>query len=259
MLLHYWPYALPFRGALAARLRPVKDHGYVAQLLERSEPALDALIERQMLPVLDRLLRVGQHVSSGVDGPLTDRQVRDIQTMLRDAEQVRSLLEQVHAAQLTAYVIPPLSLNVYDLLSFSERDFSERRIVTHRLKVVSELSASMVYCQTQLRDVVQRILRVLLGAITAESRIHLSDQFIEDEQALRVEIRYHCQEADFQVLGRFEPQLPVIEVPPRRIEALVTMAHAYLAPVHGRAWAEPCTDSDSTTRLALLLPRWQDL
>jgi hypothetical protein len=248
----YWPDAVPFYDGVVAHLRPV-EAGYILQLVQVGKLfALQMLLEQAALPSDSQVIRLGQHVFSGIDGPLTDSQVHGIDEILQYAEYLRLLLEQA-VYQLPAIARSPIPLRLNELLTFKERDFAERRLATHLIKLHYQWSGAMVYCLPDLRRVILRALRTLLTDVTAESSVVLSDHVQED--TVRVEIVYHSPEPDFRVLTRLNP---VVEVAPKlAIERVIASIQACINPVQGQVWAEPLNKPDATARVILILPRWK--
>jgi hypothetical protein len=255
----YWPPYLPFKSGVIVRLRPIEDDPiitFVAHLSTVGEyERLNALIGSLLPDVMDRTIRIGQHLFRGVDGPLTDLQVKDVGGMINSAELTRQLLEDLRAAVLLPAVAAPQPHSLGSLFAFSARDFSSRRITTQRLTIRTDLSPDTVYCHDTIRDVTRRTLDTLLTMITAQTAITVSST--AEEETVQVEIEYSSQEPAFQVTQRIEP-LDLSD--PARLETMslvqrsVTAAQACLKPVSGRAWAEPY---QGAMRMVLVLPRWK--
>jgi hypothetical protein len=259
----YWPPYLPFHNGIILRLRPVADDAdpdiaLAAHLSRCVQPQLNALMDQHVLDATDRLVRLGRHVFRGITGPLTDLQVREVGSILNNAEFVQQMLEGVRAEVLLPASAAPLPHHLNELFDFSEHDFIDRRIETHRLAIHNELSADSVYCYDGLRDVVKRTLNGLLQGIATESAITLQDQ-TEDGTRVRVAICYRSTERDLRVEERIEPLAlsdPERFQPMRPVERIVSTLHAYSQPVGGRAWAAPGAEEASACILCEL-PRWQ--
>jgi hypothetical protein len=248
----YWPDTLPFRDGFVARLRPT-DSDFVLHLIQvETWFRLRHLLETAASPSDIHLIRLAQHVYSGIDGPLTDSQVWDMGEVLHHAEYLHLLLEQT-MYQLPGMTNAPLAQPLRDLLTFKDQDFTERRLNTHLIKIRSQWSDAVVYCLPDLRRVVLRALRILLASVSAESMIALSDRVMED--AVRVEIIFHSPDPEFRVLTRLEPMIEA--APTLVIERIIASLQACLNPIHGRAWAEPVQTHEATARIVLLLPRWR--
>jgi hypothetical protein len=255
----YWPPYLPFNTGVIVRLRPIEDDPnltFVAHLSTAGEyELLNALIGTHLLDVMDRTIRIGQHLFRGADGPLTDLQVQAVSDIINSAGQTQQLLEDLRAAALFPAVSAPQAYSLRSLFTFSARDFDNRRITTQQLTIRIDLSPDVVYCHDTIRDVVRRVLDMLLTAITAQTAIMVSS--MAEEETVQVKIEYASQEPAFQVIRRIEPldlSDPVRLVTMNVVQRLVTAAQACLKPVNGRAWAEP---HQGVMRLVLVLPRWK--
>ncbi len=263
----YWPPYLPFKQGVIARMRPVVNDpliSFVIHLSSVMEYNLAGLISEPLLEVMDRMIVISQRIFSGVGGPLTDRQVKDVGQILSYAEHSRQLLRDLRAEVLLPAAAPPLPCTVAQLFTFATGDFSHRRIATHRLSIQSTLSTETVYCQPVVRDVAQQIIGMLIMGIATESAIMLSDSVDEDTQAIRIAIQYQSRESALQVATRIDPldlSDPVRLSGMRSIQRLVTAAQSRLKPVNGRAWAEPVANVgnnvDNAARINLVLPRWK--
>jgi hypothetical protein len=259
----HWPPYLPFCSGVKVRLCQVENDpvvSFAAHLSPSRECDLEALIGQHMLEATDRLVRISQRVFRGINGPLTDLQVREVGGILNYAEYLQQTLEDVRAEFLVPATTPPQPHPLNELLSFRERDFpGQRRFVTHQLILDCQWSPAVVYCLVTIRDVVRRVIYALIAGVTSESIIALSDSGESDAPTVQVEIRYHSQEPALRVTEPIEPVAlsdPGRFQPTRAIERLVTTAHACLKPVKGRAWAEPCQDVGASARMVLVLPRW---
>jgi hypothetical protein len=292
----HWPPYLPFRSGVSARLRAVQDDPNIAfavQLSTQVGCGLDDFLGHSMSQVMERVVRLGRHVFRGVDGPLTDKQVKEVGSVVGYTENLKQLLEDMRSEVLTPFTTAPLALSLAKLLTFSEQDFSSnRRVVTHELSVSYQWSSESVYCYPAVRDIIRRLLETLIVGISAQSTIKLSDRAAspdqkgtitpptpteaqtqqvaapsapaapqeQPDQTVRVEIRYRSQEPALQVEQRIEP-LDLLDParfgPVKPIQSLITAAHSCLKPVSGQVWAEPCQAEDATACVVLLLPRWR--
>ena len=259
----YWPLYLPFKPGVIARMRPATGDpniSFVVHLSPMTEYNLADLISDPMLTVMDRLIDTSQRIFSGVGGPLTDRQVKDIRHIVNHAEHIQQLLRDVQAEVLLPATTPPLPYTVADLFTFATEDFRVRRITTHRLSIQSDLSAETVYCQPVVRDMARHIIDTLLVGITAESAITITDTVDDNAQAIQIAIRYQSQETSLQVKTRVD-SLDLTDAERlgqmRSIQRLVTAAQSRLNPVNGRAWAEPIVDVENAAKIILVLPRWK--
>lgn len=255
----HWSHVLPFKAGMIVRLRPIEgDPGlsFAAHLSTAGAyNLLNTLFGIHLFDAMDRTVHIGQHLYRGVDGPLTDLQVKTIGEMINCAGYTRQLLKDLRAAVLLPAVATPLPYSLRSLLAFSSQDFSNRRITTQQLAIHSDLAAEAVYCHDSIRDVIRHVLEMLFTAITPQTTITVSSTVEEDNVLVKVE--YISQEPAFLVDRRFE--LLELSDPARpesmtTIQRLVMGAQACLKPVGGRAWAEP---DRGIMRLALVLPRWK--
>ncbi len=287
----HWPAYLPFRTGVSARLRPVADDPAIAfavQLSTQVGCGLDDLLGHSMAQVMERVVRLGRHVFRGVDGPLTDKQVKEVGSVVGYTENLKQLLEDLRSEVLTPFTTAPLALSLDKLLTFSEHDFSaNRRVATHELTISCQWSSASVYCYPAIRDIVRRLLETLITGIAPKSAIKLSDRAALPESnvasapavpaeqkeggtspvpatlpdpTVRVEIRYRSQEPALEVAQRIEPLSlldPTRFGPVRPIQSLITAAHSCLKPVNGQVWAEPCQADDATACVVVQLPRWR--
>ncbi|HVO70115.1 MAG TPA: hypothetical protein VMT24_08720, partial [Aggregatilineaceae bacterium] len=204
----YWPLYVPFKTGVIARLRAVDGDpaiSFAVHLSSSSECHLDSLIGTHALEAVDRMVRLGQHVFRGTDGPLTDLQVREIGGIVNNAEYARQLLEDLRAEVFTPANVAPRPYRLTDLFSFSEHDFTSHRIVTHQLAITCHLSSEVVYCHPTIHDVTWRILSTLIAGIAVQSAVILSDQVGERAQAVLVQIEYHSEEPALEVECRLDP------------------------------------------------------
>jgi len=258
----YWPSYVPFKTGVVARLRAVDDDPavpFAVHLSSRCEGDLDTLIGTHVLEAMDRVVRLSQHIFRGTEGPLTDRQVKDISHIVSNAESARQLLENLRAEVLVPANIAPRPYLLTDLFTFSERDFTNRRILTHQLAIKCNLSSEVVYCHSTIHDVVWHVLDTLIAGITVQSTITLSDRVDEHHRAVEVQIEYHSEEPALKVESRLDPLAlpdPARFALVKPVQRLVTAARSCLRPVNGHAWAEPV--SDTTARIILLLPHWSE-
>ncbi len=258
----YWPGAVPFGPGIIARLRPVSDDpvAFAVHLSAEAGCKLDTVIGTHTLEALQRAIRLGHHIHRGADGPLTDLQVKDITAIVGKLELAWQFLDDLQVEIVTPTVTAPRPCSLSELLAFSENDFASHRLITHRLRIQNNLSAQIVYCPPALRAGVEHIIATLLGVITAESAITLSDQVNDEERAIEVGIHFRSQEPSVKVTGRIDP---LALADPARFEAmssvlrLVTAAQSRLAPVQGRAWADACSDAPGAACITLRLPSWQ--
>jgi hypothetical protein len=259
----YWPHYLPFKQGVIARMRPVEgdpDIAFVIHLSPVMEYNLVDLIGDPMLDVLDHMATISQRIFRGVGGPLADRQVKDMDQLVSHIEHTRQLLHDLRAEVLLPAATAPLPHAVADLFMFAVDDFFHRRITTHRLTIQSDLSGETVYCQPVMRDIVFHMLGSLLAGITTESAITIADALDENAGAVRIALGYQSRESALQVESRIDPldvSDPVRLGGMRLIESLVTAAQSRLAPVNGRAWAEPISGREHAARIILVLPRWK--
>lgn len=258
----YWPGCLAFKPGVTAGLQPVEDDPVVSlavHLFVGVEHRLDKLIGDGALGAVERLTRLSQHLFSGAAGPLTDLQVEEMEKVLNNAQFIRQLLGDLRTELLTPTLSVPLPHRLMSLFAFSKSDFTDRRLITHRLDIHHTLSDDTVYCLGSIRDVVRRILGTLISGIAAESVIALVGDTGQEGDTIRVEIRYQSDEPGLRVTQRIKPLAlsdPVRLQPMRAAERLVNSAQAHLWSVNGRAWAEPVPDKDTAARLVLVLPRW---
>ena len=258
----YWPDSVPFSPGLIAQLRAVNDDpvAFTIHLASETGCKLDTAIGSHPLEALQRAIRLSRHVQRGTDGPLTDLQVKDIDSIVHNLERTWQFLDDLQTEVLTPTVTAPVPQPVAQLLAFSESSFANHRIITHRLSIQDNLSAETVYCHPAIRDNVKHIINTLLGIIAAESAITLSDHVNDQDRVVEVGIHFRSSEPNFDITGRIEP-LALSD--PARFEAmppvlhLVTSAQSRLAPVRGRAWADTCSDALNAACIHLRIPRWQ--
>ncbi len=171
----FWPAYLPFKTGVIARLRPVEDDpiiSFVAHLsMAGKYDLLNTLMGTHLLNVVDRTVRIGQHLFRGADGPLTDLQVKSLGSVLSGVEHTQQVLEDLYAAVLLPAVSAPQPQPLNRLLLFTMRDFTQRRITTQQLRLDLRLSSEPVYCHASIRESVHRILEVLLAGIAPQSSI----------------------------------------------------------------------------------------
>lgn len=257
----YWPSYLPFKSDIIARLRPVDDDPIVAfavHLSRYSQYDLNTTISNQLLETADRLTRLIRRLYSGVNGPLTDLQIKDVSRILNHAECAHQLLEDLRASMLAPATVAPHPLPLERLLTFSESDFASRRFQTHRLSLNYRCTPLTVYCQPTIREMVKRLLHTLIAGITAQSAITVATAANTDEHVAQIEITYHSPVPDLVVKEAIDPtplNAPERLQPKRTIEQLVNTAHAHLTPVNGRARAEP-RPGDAAC-IVLILPIWK--
>lgn len=258
----HWPDALPFKSGISASLRPVEQDSSVSfavHLAANMEHKLNMLLSENTLETARRLTALSQNVFRGAEGPLTDPQVKDISSMLNKAEYIHQIIEAAHAEIMRSLVAAPLPHALNKLFTFSESDFNDRRLITHRLQIHSDLPDALVYCQHDLCGLVQRIVHQLLLSITVESAITLTSHPGDNDYTIGVGVLFHSTEAEFRVVHKILPlelSDPTRFDHARLIERLVTTAQAYCRPVKGQAWAEPVSESGATARIVLMLPRW---
>ncbi|RPI96290.1 MAG: hypothetical protein EHM39_10980 [Chloroflexi bacterium] len=260
----FWPAYLPFKSGVIARLRPVENDSIISFVAHLSTAGhydlLHTLLGTDLLSVMDRTIRTGQHLFRGEDGPLTDLQVKSLGNIIGGAEHTQQLLEDLHAAVLLPAIAAPRPQPLNRLLTFSMRDFTQRRITTQQLKLDMRLSSEPVYCHTTIRDSVHRLLETLLAGIAPQTSVIVSDRLAED--TVQVALQYTSQDLGLQVPNRIEP-LELFDAGHREtirgVRRLITTAHACLTPVGGRAWAEPHqgTAGQGAARIVLELPRWK--
>jgi hypothetical protein len=257
------PASLPVKPRITACLRPVEQDPeitFALQIASGPDHDLDVLLGRNTLETAQRLTALSQHVFRGADGPLTDLQVQDIGSILNSADYIELLLEVMHAAIVRPLVSAPQPYSIRTLFTFSENEFSDRRALTHLLRIRAELPDVLVYCQDDLRDLVQRILHQLIANISAESAIILTTCPGDNDHTISFEIKFHSAESELRI-ERFTHPVELLD--PSQfdrthiIERLVTTAQAYLRPVNGRVWAEPVFEAGVTARIVLVLPRWK--
>ena len=259
----HWPPYFPFMPGIIVRLRSLEGDpimSFVAHLSTATDyNLLDDIIETHALDTLSRVVRVTQQLFRGVTGPLTDLQVKDVGHILNNADCARQLLADLRAEVLLPATVAPLPHPLADLFAFSEQDFSNRRVITHRLAIRRELPSDAVYCHAALREIVRRILDTLLSGIETQSAILISASADEAGGTVQVRFDYRSHEPALRLNQRVEP---MTLTDPARFEnasiirRLVTAAQACLKPVKGRAWAEPSQTPDTTGRIALILPCW---
>ncbi len=259
----FWPLYLPFKPGVIARMRPVSDDPIVSFAIHLSpvmEYNLTGLIGEPVLRALDIMGRVGNRIFSGIDGPLTDRQIRNMGQLVDHTDHIRQLLLDLRAEVLLPATTAPLPHSVSELFGCSKNDFSQRRITTHQLSIDCRVSDMVVYCQRAVRDSVFQIVDTLLTGILAQSTITLTDESDQDTQTVRLKIQYHTEEASLLVTERVNP-ITVADMERlggmRTIQRLVTTAQALLHPVNGQAWAEPIPQETGEAQVVLVLPRWQ--
>lgn len=258
----YWPPYLPFKPGIMARLRPVENDPIISFAVHLATDAqydyLDAIIGKLLNDAMNRLVRMSHQVFRGVPGPLTDQQVKEIGTIVTAAERAQQILEDLRAAVFVPAVSAPLPRSLKEYLAFDEGNFMDRRAETQRITIHHNLSGEKAYCPPDTREMIERIISTLLGAVTPESVITLSDRLNDTAAAIEIVIRYHTAEIDLTVSDRIDPlalSSPDRFGPTRTIERLVTAAQARLTPVNGRAWAETC--QDATGCIILSLPHWR--
>lgn len=259
----YWPRYLPFKSGVIVRMRPVTDDPIISFVIHLSpvmEYNLGGLIDDPMLKVMDIMVRIGHRIFSGMDGPLTDRQVKDVGQLVDHTDHIRQFLHDLRAEVLLPVIVAPLPYPIGDLAGCSKNDFSHRRITTHQLSIHCGLSRTAVYCQPVIKDSVRQIVDTLLTGIVAQSTITLTDTIVTDTQSVHLDIQYRTEEPALQVKERVDP-VTVSDLNRlggmRTIQRLVTTAQSRLRPVKGRAWAEPLPGTSNEARIVLVLPHWQ--
>lgn len=263
VMAEHCPAYFPFKHGVSIRLRRVQDEpglSLVAHLSTDTGCGLDSLIGQSVLDAMDHVVRLNQHMFRGVDGPLTDKQVKEVGSAISGAANVKQLLEDLRSEVFSPFVVAPLPYTLSELLAFSGHDFSSRRVATHQLTIRCNWSAERVYCYSMLRDVVRRLLEALISGVAPQSTITLSDRLDEQEQVVRAEIRYFSQEPSLVVERRMEPLAlsdPARFGPVRPIQSLVTTIQSCLRPVGGKVWVEPCPEENAMACIRITLPRWR--
>jgi hypothetical protein len=260
----HWPSYLPFKPGMVARLRPVQDDPIVSfaiHIATRIEQEFNTVIGEHALDTVDRLTRLIRRLDSGVTGPLTDPQVKDVESILALAETAQQLLEDLCAATLVPAAVAPLPQTLDRLLTFAPNDFASRRMETQRLSLSYQYPKKIVYCQPTLRERVKQTLHTLLGSISPQTTITIAQADPIDEHTVRIEIRYHSLSPELLVNERIDPK-PLVTAErlqtQRVIERLVNATQAHLNPVSGQVWAEPCQSATSTACIVLILPIWKE-
>jgi hypothetical protein len=258
----HFPAYLPFKPGIVVRLRPLTgdpELKFAAHLSANAVCRLDTLAEQVMLEAIERITRLSKHVFSGVDGPLTDKQVQEMRGVVEYADTLRQLLHDLRAEVLSPAVTVPQPLSVTALFNFSEHDFTQRRVTTHQLAVRCRWTDANVYCYPTLRTAVYQLIDRLLFSIAPRSAIELSDQVFSQDRTVRVAIHYVSPDAALHPDQRLDP-LELADVqrlePLKPIQGLITMLAAGLKPVNGQAWAEPAA-AENSARVVLVLPHWQ--
>lgn len=261
----YWPPCWPFRPGAVVKVAPVLSDPAVrlaVHLAPSSLAALHHLIGDHALDVMARLTRLVRHVYGGVDGPLTDLQVRHLGGMLGSAESALQMLEDLHALMLLPTVIGPLPRTLSDLLQFDPRDFVDRRLITHRLQIVYDLPLDeQVYCYGNLRQAVFHTLTALIAGVTAESVIRLAAVSQPTMPVIQVTIDFASHDPELAVAARVDPvglEKQKQQAPLRTLVRLLSSLQACVMPVGGQVWAESGSESGQA-RIVLMLPRWQKL
>ena len=258
------PSYLPFKPGMAARLRPVQDDPIVSFAIHIAAPIeqeFNTVIGKHALDITDRLTRLIRRLDSGVTGPLTDPQVKDVESILELAENAQQLLEDLCATTLIPAAVAPLPQTLDRLLTFASSELSSRRVETQRLTLSYQYTKRTVYCQPTLRERVKQTLQTLLGSISPQTAITIAQADPIDEHTVRIEIRYHSLTPELLVRKRINPK-PLVTSErlqtQRVIERIVNATQAHLNPVSGQVWAEPCQSATSTACIVLILPIWKD-
>jgi hypothetical protein len=260
----YWPAYLPFKSGIMARLRPVEDDPIVSFVVHLSTDArydnLEAIVSTLLGDAMSRLVRTGQQVFGGINGPLTDRQVKDMGAIVGLAEQARQLLDDLRVAIFAPAISAPLPHPVREIFGFKRADFRHRRVETHRLTIQCQLSNAVVYCQPDLRNAVQRALNALMDHVLPESAINITDTANTDMRAVELAIQYCTGEPELQVTERVEA-LPLRDPARFRqmslIQRLVTGLQSHISPVNGLVWADTCPEENVTGQIVVRLPHWR--
>ena len=259
----HWPPYVPFSSFVVARLRPVETDGDVAlgvHLIHGVESRLVGLLGQPVSNALHRLISLTQDIYRGTAGPLTDLQVHEVGSLASHAEHITQFIYDMHAQIAAPAAAAPLPHRLSDLLTFSERDFTNRRIVTHQLKVSCDWSPGVVYCHAAIRQAVHRILEMLFAGIEGQSTIVLTDHPTDSGSTVRVTIAYRSQEPTLRVTEQILPLLlenpERFELSQRPIVDLITSVQASLAPVNGAISVEPSLENHAFAQFVLELPRW---
>ncbi|NLX10065.1 MAG: hypothetical protein GXY36_10450 [Chloroflexi bacterium] len=261
--LAHWPPFVPFRAGVKARLRPARGaelDSFVAELATSVREPLHGLITEHVLDSATQLHRLSGHVLRGVEGPLTDPQVKGLGSMATQARYMRQLLEDIRAEMLLPAVEAPLPRPLSDLLGVDEQHTFDRRQITHRLTLRCTLDSTPVYCYTGIRSVVLRLLHRMVLGVSAESTITIAVVSGQDDAALvQVAITYHTPEIDLYPGQRVEPLHLADQkrVNGTTLVRLLSAVQAQLAPVAGQVWAEPVGAASEESRVILALPRWR--
>ncbi len=263
----HYPPAVPFQPGTVAQLRPVENDPvirYALHLAPAVQCNLDTLIGTHTLKASQHLIQLSRSAFRGVYGPLTDPQVKAFSSIVTLSETMSELLNDLRTEITAPTTMAPLAHPVSELLNFSTHEFTTvRRISTHELGVRSEFpTPARVYCYAGLRHVVHNVIETLLSGLTARAVVTITTPPELPDDTVPVTLTYHTKETalhtdkilkplDLFAAERFQPL--------NTLQRLITTLQSHIRPIAGYVWAEPMTsDSAYTTRICLVLPRWQD-
>lgn len=278
------PEYVPVNGPVVARLVKLarSDYPVGVRLFAATANILATPVEAGILPATSRMLRLSQQVLRGVNGPLTDAQVRAVGDIVDTAAHVQMSIEVLQSLLLLPLRSAPLPQPLAELVQFRETDFNVRRITTQRLTLAyvpdaDRFGATGVYCYVQVRSIIKRILELLWSGIAVESAIHVQQEEPlphvatqnyaatenQDTTALvQVSIAFAPHELELQVERDFAPQpldtLPDSTAPGiTALARLVTVLNGCLSPLGCRAWIDAPGRASDMPHIRFTIPRWQ--
>ncbi|HVO42066.1 MAG TPA: hypothetical protein VMT34_05575 [Aggregatilineales bacterium] len=251
----FLPSIVPFDDSYVAKLSYLSGKRLLIRLSPSHEPPLRAFVGTKIRPALTSVSGFTDVLRKGIDGPLTDTQIEDLDTIDLDARMALVWLDDLLARHVLPTLVGPLPVLLHALLALTPDDLPRRHLAQNHVTLAMDLpDAVPVYSSRIFRSNVAGLIHMLSREAAQGSQITLTTATDARDEELNVMVNYRPTQDN--PVGHLEPvdTFGGAEVHrAQKLLALISSLQARLSPYQCRAWAD--SDPGSTT-VTLTIPRW---
>jgi hypothetical protein len=271
----YWAVEALFEQYISSDLLPARLYvkpGWVARIVRLDARQVAVRFEKSrareheqflstyLRPALTSTLGFTDVIMKGIDGPMTDLQVEDLNVIIRDAQFALDLVQDYRAQFVRPPLSSPVPLALDELLALGSDDLPLGKIASRKLSIVIKPAGNvLVYSSQAMRLALIDLVRMLVQVVILQSEIIIgSDSPATEDPFVMVRVSYQPIESSMRAATRIDPLDLFQRRDARNADRLVTIVsslHAQLSPFGCSAWAAPDVSGEFSV-ITMTVPRW---
>ncbi len=253
----FLPSEMAFRAGWTAGMAIPDTDQVIIRLQPTSVDKLDVLVSKDLRLALSSAVGFTDVILKGIDGPLTDIQVEDLNVVANDSQFAQRLVEDLRAQILVPHLLALVPVSVRRLLQLDADDLPQRRLNSQQLTLAYDLPGKVAaYSNGAIRAALIDLIKALTQSVVKQSQITIQARV--SGEFVNVYVTYLPLENSMRANRPMEPVELLYRRAVKRHERLlstVSSLHSRLCAYGCTAQAFPADDPQFTT-IMMNVPVW---